>query len=870
MKLKPLGVLFVLIFNCVFLLISPISVFAAAIAVTGAAKTLNTDNSYLHFATHAANVTIDNSTGNFAGYAFLDDVGWVAFGTQDNPFGPVSLNLTTGSVTGKAKVLNTGVYMDFTSYSSNVTMSISTGVFSGYVFSEDVGWINFADTGVHTATAFDTTPPSAPGTPSTSTPTNSTTQTWLWTAATDALSGVANYAWRVTDPSDNPIMSGTTTGLSVVTNLVDGVWHFFVKAIDTTGNQGSESTSSVTVDTTHPTVTINQAFGQTDPINISPINFTVVFSEPVADFTTGDVTLSGTAGATTATVTGSGTTYNVAVSGMSGSGTINATIASGGAHDAANNSNDASTSTDNTVTYDIIPPTLTSITIASLSGFTNIATPTITIVSSNAPVSVAFSCNSGIDWSDWIAYADSISSFNITNGATGCNAINGSKTIIAKLKDALGNESGVVSDTISYDTTPPSAPGTPSTSTPTNATTQTWLWTAATDALSGVANYAWRVTDPSDNPIMNGTTTGLSVVTNLVDGVWHFFVKAIDTTGNQGSESTSSVTVDTTPTPTPTLVPTVTPMPTAVPTATPTPTPTVTTTPTIASNTPTATGVVNSTAAFGCGDVLPGAKAPWLYSAVAQDSSSILLFFTQNDAPVGAYVLEYGTKSGDYQYGTQNMGVNAQGNMTYRVSALSPNMTYYFRIRAGNGCAVGSWSNELSTKTLGLIATNQLQMTSSTLVPIVTKVKKNDSTKQNARMQAVPKIFSPTPSPSVKGYAIKVQVVDDTNKPVVGAIVTLHSLPQTTTTDKDGIAHFHNIEQGDHKVMIAYSGFKGEQSINLTGNVKQFALNVTVKPQNILLSPLVIGIISFMLLIIIALVITIVRLLRKKHHHKEK
>jgi hypothetical protein len=51
---------------------------------------------------------------------------------------------------------------------------------------------------------------------------------------------------------------------------------------------------------TFPTVTINQAAGQNDPTNASPINFTVVFSTPVTGFATGDVTPSGTAGATTA------------------------------------------------------------------------------------------------------------------------------------------------------------------------------------------------------------------------------------------------------------------------------------------------------------------------------------------------------------------------------------------------------------------------------------------------------------------------------------------------------------------------------------------------------------------------------------------
>ncbi|TKB63195.1 MAG: PKD domain-containing protein, partial [Nitrospira sp.] len=102
-------------------------------------------------------------------------------------------------------------------------------------------------------------------------------------------------------------------------------------------------------DTVAPTVTVNQAAGQGDPTGTSPITFAVVFSEPVTNFTTGDVTLSGTAGATTATVAGSGTTYTVAVSGMSATGTVIATIGAGVASDAAGNLNQAGTSTDNTV-----------------------------------------------------------------------------------------------------------------------------------------------------------------------------------------------------------------------------------------------------------------------------------------------------------------------------------------------------------------------------------------------------------------------------------------------------------------------------------------------------------------------------------------
>jgi subtilisin-like proprotein convertase family protein len=100
-----------------------------------------------------------------------------------------------------------------------------------------------------------------------------------------------------------------------------------------------------------PTVTIEQAVTQADPTTTSPINFTIVFNEVVTGFETGDVTLAGTAGATTAIVTGSGTTYNVSVSGMVANGTVIASIAPGVAVNGSSVGNTASTSTDNTVTY---------------------------------------------------------------------------------------------------------------------------------------------------------------------------------------------------------------------------------------------------------------------------------------------------------------------------------------------------------------------------------------------------------------------------------------------------------------------------------------------------------------------------------------
>lgn len=146
-----------------------------------------------------------------------------------------------------------------------------------------------------------------------------------------------------------------------------------VHSATTTSYTGGSGGSGIVIirytpDTIAPTVTINQAVGQADPTNASPINFAVVFSEPVLNFATGDVTLSGTAGATTATVTGSGPTYNVAVSGMTSPGTVITTIGAGVATDAAGNGNAASTSTDNTVAYDATAPTVNITVAASTSG----------------------------------------------------------------------------------------------------------------------------------------------------------------------------------------------------------------------------------------------------------------------------------------------------------------------------------------------------------------------------------------------------------------------------------------------------------------------------------------------------------------------
>src|SRR6185295_10007990 len=101
-------------------------------------------------------------------------------------------------------------------------------------------------------------------------------------------------------------------------------------AQDDAGNENTTSASTdniVVLDNIAPSVTINQSVGQPDPTQVQPLNFTIVFSEPVAGLTDTDISLSGsTANVSSAikTITGSGPVYNVAVSNITSNGLVRA------------------------------------------------------------------------------------------------------------------------------------------------------------------------------------------------------------------------------------------------------------------------------------------------------------------------------------------------------------------------------------------------------------------------------------------------------------------------------------------------------------------------------------------------------------------
>ncbi len=200
----------------------------------------------------------------------------------------------------------------------------------------------------------DTTPPDTTITASPSNPSNDTSPSFGFAGSDDQTpAGSLTFECALGNSAFAACPNPQT-----YSSLADGSYTFQVRAVDAAGNvDPSPASYTWTIDATPPSVTINQASGQADPTTAGPIHFTVVFNEPVTGFgdSAGDVTLGGTAGATTAAVTeiapNNGTTYDVAVSGMTVDGTVIAAVGAGAATDAVGNASTASTSTDNIVTF---------------------------------------------------------------------------------------------------------------------------------------------------------------------------------------------------------------------------------------------------------------------------------------------------------------------------------------------------------------------------------------------------------------------------------------------------------------------------------------------------------------------------------------
>ncbi|MCT7956699.1 Ig-like domain-containing protein [Laspinema palackyanum] len=320
-----------------------------------------------------------------------------------------TIDVTSGSVTASGSTVTINPSLDLDE-ATDYYVEIAAGAI------KDLANNNYAGITGATPWNFTTADNTAPAVPviATISTDSGTANDGITNDATLIFSGTAEANSTVTLFKDGTSMGTATADASgnwtfdySGTTLTNGTYNFTATATDAASNISTPSAPfTVTIDTTAPTVTINQDAGQSDPTAGTTVNFEVVFSESVTGFDDTDITVGGTAGATTANVTGSGTTYNVAVTGMTSPGTITASVNAGAVTDVAGNTSTASTSSDNEVTYDNTIPTVTSITRAD-------ANPSM---AATVNYTVTFSENvTGVNASDFSLAAGSIADASITS-----------------------------------------------------------------------------------------------------------------------------------------------------------------------------------------------------------------------------------------------------------------------------------------------------------------------------------------------------------------------------------------------------------------------------------------------------------------------
>lgn len=252
----------------------------------------------------------------------------------------------------------------------------------------------------------------------------------------------------------------------------------------------------------------------------------------------------------------------------------------------------------------------------------------------------------------------------------------------------------------------------------------------------------------------------------------------------------------------------------AQPSPTPTPTPSPTSQPESSSG--------NNSSSPSCSAQTPSG-APDLFQISTSPTTATLYFTSVN--PATGYIISYGLNSQANQYSTSFDYTNGNGAVSYTIGNLDSGTIYYFKVQAQNNCAVGAWSQTISEISTGSITTPSNPPSPS---PTQSPSPRGEIIITNSEQKEVLQTDSPSKDSVGEGYNVEI-LVQKNGKPVGGAIVEMHSTPRRTTTDKDGIARFSNVESGNHIVYLSYDGYKGEQKITLDSEKKQVMINFTIE-----------------------------------------
>lgn len=99
-----------------------------------------------------------------------------------------------------------------------------------------------------------------------------------------------------------------------------------------------------------------------------------------------------------------------------------------------------------------------------------------------------------------------------------------------------------------------------------------------------------------------------------------------------------------------------------------------------------------------CSDIKPK-SVPQIVSAVSSEPNQVTIIWSKAADPVTYYLIAYGTKSGQVEYGNPNVG--DKNTTSYIVKDLSGGQSYFFRVKAVNNCMPGDFSPEVKVVVAG-------------------------------------------------------------------------------------------------------------------------------------------------------------------------
>lgn len=282
-------------------------------------------------------------------------------------------------------------------------------------------------------------------------------------SATDSTTVTYGFAvGNGINDADNGSFSISGNTLQAQSGLTAGTYHIYLSATDAAGNSSSQI-FTITV-TNAPTVSsIARASGQSTT-NATSVDYTVTFSEAVTGVDLSDFTLTstGTASGLISALSGSGTTYTVTVSSLTGDGTLRLDLNGSGTgiQNATSVAISGGYTSGATYTLDHTPPTTTITSVAfsadtgvsSTDFITQTAAQTISgTLSANlmADETVQVSLDNGGTWSPAAATVGS-NTFSLA-----ALTLSGSNTLQVRVVDSAGNNGSVHSQAYTLDMTAP-------------------------------------------------------------------------------------------------------------------------------------------------------------------------------------------------------------------------------------------------------------------------------------------------------------------------------------------------------------------------------------------------------------------------------